>query len=150
MPLESLVVLAEPLERKRLAVLAALAQALPAGGKLAVAFSGGVDSTLLLKLAAVALGPSRVVAITARSESLPANELAACRRLAASIGTKLIELRTNELSREGYVANAPDRCYHCKAELFETLDREIKAREGIGATAYGLTADDVAAGEHRP
>jgi uncharacterized protein len=153
MPLESPVALSEPLERKRLAVLKSLEEALGSPsrpGSLAVAFSGGVDSTLLLKLAALALGPSRVVAITARSESLPAEELAACRRLAATIGTKLIELRTNELSRKGYAENSPDRCYHCKAELFETLDRELATREGIAATAYGLTADDLAPGEHRP
>jgi len=134
------------LERKRDLVLAALARGVPKGGKLAVAFSGGVDSTLLLKMAAVALGPERVVAVTARSESLPASELEACRRIARALSVELRELRTNELARPGYVENSPQRCYHCKTELFETIDREIKG--DVEAVAYGLTADDL--GEFRP
>jgi uncharacterized protein len=138
----------ESLDRKEAAALAILANALPRGGKLAVAFSGGVDSTLLLKLASLALPPERVVAVTARSESLPADELEACRRIAAAIGVRLVELRTNELARPGYVENSPQRCYHCKSELFETLGRELATREEIEATAYGLTADDL--GEFRP
>ncbi len=134
------------LERKRDLVLAALEGSVPKGGKLAVAFSGGVDSTLLLKMAALALGPSRVVAVTARSESLPASELEACRRIARASNVELRELRTNELARPGYVENSPQRCYHCKSELFETIDREKKG--DIEAVAYGLTADDL--GEFRP
>jgi uncharacterized protein len=138
----------ETLERKRENVLEQLRGSLPGEGKLAVAFSGGVDSTLLLKLAAVALGESRVLAVTARSESLPQDELDACRRLAGSIGVRLVELRTNELAREGYVENSPQRCYHCKTELFETIEKEVSSREEIKAVAYGLTADDL--GEFRP
>jgi len=141
-------VIAPVIERKRDQALDILRGALRGRGKLAVAFSGGVDSTLLLKLAVLALGAESVLAVTARSESLPQEELDACRRLAASIGARLVELRTNELARPGYVENSPQRCYHCKSELFETLDRELKAREDIEAVAYGLTADDL--GEFRP
>jgi uncharacterized protein len=139
------------LARKRDRAIESLRAGLPPGPeKLAVAFSGGVDSTLLLELAATALGKDRVVAVTARSESLPEAELAACRRIAAAIGTRLIEIRTHELDREGYVENSPQRCYHCKSELFETLDRELATLEGIAAVAYGATADDLAEGQHRP
>lgn len=136
------------LARKRDQALEILRGGLVKGGKLAVAFSGGVDSTLLLKLAVVALGAEKVVAVTARSESLPQDELEACRRLARTIGARLVELRTNELAKPGYVENSPQRCYHCKSELFETLDRELRARGEIEAVAYGLTADDL--GEFRP
>ncbi|MEZ0229855.1 MAG: ATP-dependent sacrificial sulfur transferase LarE [Planctomycetota bacterium] len=136
------------LESKRERALEILRGSLVRGGKLAVAFSGGVDSTLLLKLAATALPADSVLAVTARSESLPQDELEACRRLARTIGVRLIELRTNELARPGYVENSGQRCYHCKSELFDTLDRELKAREEIEAVAYGLTADDL--GEFRP
>lgn len=138
----------QELERKRDRALAILKGGRTKGGKVAVAFSGGVDSTLLLKLAAVALGPENVLAVTARSESLPQDELDACRRNAGAIGVRLIELRTNELARPGYVENSPQRCYHCKSELFETLDRELKQRGEIESVAYGLTADDL--GEFRP
>ncbi len=140
--------LTSELETKRDRALEILRGGLVRGGKLAVAFSGGVDSTLLLKLASVAHPKDSVLAVTARSESLPQDELEACRRLARTIGVRLIELRTNELARPGYVENSPQRCYHCKSELFDTLDRELKAREEIEAVAYGLTADDL--GEFRP
>ena len=139
------------LAHKRDRALDLLRAAVPPGpGKLAVAFSGGVDSTLLLQLAVTALGPERVVAVTARSESLPADELAACERIARSLGTKLSLVRTHELSRPGYVENSPGRCYHCKTELFETLEREVARLEGIVAVAYGAIADDLAEGQHRP
>ncbi len=140
--------LPDPAEAKAARAIEALVAAAAPAGRVAVAFSGGVDSTLLLALAVEALGAARVVAVTARSESLPAAELEACRRLAAGLGVALVELATRELERPGYAANGPDRCYHCKAELFARIDDELREQLGVVAVAYGAVADDL--GDHRP
>lgn len=136
------------LDDKRRHALRAIELAAGPTGRLAVAFSGGVDSSLLLALACEALGPERVLAVTARSESLASDELAACRRVADALGVRLLLLATRELERAGYRENGPDRCYHCKSELFDRIDHEVLEAEGITAVAYGATADDV--GDHRP
>ena len=117
---------------------------------LAVAFSGGVDSTLLLALAVEALGAERVLAVTAASESLPQSELAGCQALTAYLGVEHRLLRTRELQRQGYRDNAGDRCYYCKSELFEALAEELGGERGVrvAAVAYGATLDDL--GDHRP
>ncbi|MCO5166897.1 MAG: ATP-dependent sacrificial sulfur transferase LarE [Planctomycetes bacterium] len=141
--------LTRSLDEKRRVALEVLRAAVPAGaGRLGVAFSGGVDSSLLLALACEALGSERVIAVTARSESLAGVELEACRRIARGVGARLVLLVTRELEREGYRRNGPDRCYHCKTELFERIEDEVLADEGLVAVAYGATADDV--GDHRP
>lgn len=132
---------------ERARIVADLRRSVPAG-RLAVAFSGGADSTLLLALAAEALGAARVLAVTARSDSLPAAELAACRELAAGLGVRLVVLETDELARPGYRENGPDRCYHCKTELFERLEERLLPGEDVVAVAYGANADD--RGDHRP
>lgn len=129
-------------------MLEALRAAAPAPARLAVAFSGGVDSTLLLALAVEALGAARVLAVTARSESLAEDERGACERLARALGVRLMFIETRELARAGYRQNGPDRCYHCKTELFELIDRDVLAQQACAAVAYGVTADDL--GDHRP
>ena len=107
-----------------------------------VAFSGGVDSSLVLAAAARALGPASVEAVTAVSESLPSGMLTAARQLAGALGVSHTELTTRELDNPGYVANGADRCYFCKATLIDAV-----ARLGAGPLVVtGTNADDVRAG----
>ena len=110
-----------------------------------VAFSGGADSAFLLAAAVRALGAERVVAATAVSPSLAADELPAARAFAAGLGVRHLTPTTDELAREGYVANGPDRCFHCKATLVDTL-RPLAHRLGLAAVATGTNADDAVAG----
>jgi uncharacterized protein len=110
-----------------------------------VAFSGGADSAFLLAAAARAHGPGRVVAATAVSPSLAADELPAARAFAAGLGVRHLTPTTDELAREGYVANGADRCFHCKATLLDTL-RPLAHRLGLAAVATGTNADDAVAG----
>ena len=112
-----------------------------------VAFSGGVDSALVLAAAVRALGTSCVVAATAVSPSLPAAELVAARAFAASLGVEHLTPSTFEGLRPGYVANAGDRCFHCKAELLDVLGPLAAARGMVVAT--GTNATD-ALDPHRP
>jgi pyridinium-3,5-biscarboxylic acid mononucleotide sulfurtransferase len=107
-----------------------------------VAFSGGVDSSLVLAAATRALGPASVEAVTAVSESLPSGMLTAARQLAAALGVSHTELVTRELDNPGYVANGADRCYFCKATLIDTVTR---LGDGVPLVT-GTNADDVRAG----
>jgi uncharacterized protein len=115
-------------------------------GSVAVAFSGGVDSTLLARAAADALG-ERAVLVTADSETYPAGELEAARRLAALIGLRHVVVRTEELANPDYARNGANRCFFCKEELFTRL-APIAEREGCRAMVYGANVDDL--GDHRP
>jgi uncharacterized protein len=113
-----------------------------------VAFSGGVDSTALLHAAVAALG-DRVVAVTADSPSLPRAELAEARQLAERLRVRHVVLATHELERPGYRANAGDRCYHCKKELFVTVAQQRETIAPAGwVVVYGAITDDL--GDHRP
>lgn len=113
-----------------------------------VAFSGGVDSTALLHACRAVLG-DRCVAVTADSPSLPRAELAEAEQLAREIGVRHVVLPTQELSRPGYRANAGDRCYHCKKELFVTVAQQRAAiAPPEWAVVYGAITDDL--GDHRP
>jgi pyridinium-3,5-biscarboxylic acid mononucleotide sulfurtransferase len=127
----------------RLAELAGAVGATLPDGRLGVAFSAGVDSTVLLALAARTLGAGRVVAVTGDSPSLARRELGEARELAALIAVELVEVPTAEGSSPDYRRNGLDRCFHCKDTLFRTIDDTLLDRYGLDAVAYGETADDV-------
>src|SRR5512141_2508332 len=101
-----------------------------------VAFSGGVDSTLVLKVAHDVLG-QKALGVTALSESLPAGELNEAKELAASIGARHIVIRTFETQDENYLANAANRCYFCKTEMYARIG-EFAAGERIATILDGL------------
>ena len=111
-------------------------------GSVVIAYSGGLDSTFLLKAAIDALGPENVLAVTARSETYPASEYAEARRIAKSLGARLVTIRTSELGIKNFKDNPVNRCYYCKKELFKKLDRMRKARK-MGCLLDGTNLDDL-------
>jgi pyridinium-3,5-biscarboxylic acid mononucleotide sulfurtransferase len=115
-------------------------------GRVAVAFSGGVDSTLLARAAGDALGEGALL-VTADSETYPEAELAEARRLAALLGLRHVVVRTEELANPEYASNGANRCFFCKEELFGRL-APVAEREGISTLVYGANLDDL--GDHRP
>jgi uncharacterized protein len=122
--------------------LAAVSASLKGVRRLGVAFSGGVDSSLLLALAARVLGVDSVIAILGVSPSLAAEERRVAHDVARQVGVRLVEVMTYEGDRPEYQANGPDRCFHCKEELFSRIDEGIADRHGLDAIAYGENADD--------
>jgi pyridinium-3,5-biscarboxylic acid mononucleotide sulfurtransferase len=122
--------------------VAAVSTMLTGVGRLGVAFSGGVDSSLLLALGARILGVERVVALLGVSPSLAAEERNAAHEVARQIGVVLVEVMTYEGDRPEYQANGPDRCFHCKEELFSRIDDGVAKQYGLDAIAYGENADD--------
>jgi uncharacterized protein len=123
-------------------VVVELATVLTGVERLGVAFSGGVDSSLLLALAVRVLGRDRVVAILGVSPSLAADERTAAHDVAAFVGAPVIEVATHVGANPAYRANGPDRCFHCKDELFTRISDEVVARHRLIAVAYGENADD--------
>ncbi|MFP6739057.1 MAG: ATP-dependent sacrificial sulfur transferase LarE, partial [Planctomycetota bacterium] len=141
MPEDSAVLLirAEP-------ALSRLAAILTKMGSVAIAYSGGVDSTFLLKVACAVLGEN-AQGFLAVSESLDRNELKAARQLAREQGFPLVEIETHEYENPLYRQNTPQRCYHCKNELFNEVSRFAKL-QGFCWVLDGSHAGDV--GDYRP
>lgn len=112
-------------------------------GRAVVAFSGGVDSTVVAALAVRALGPAAVTAVTAISPSYPAGELEAAREVAASLGVQHRTIQTHEVERDAYARNDAMRCFHCKTELYATLGKLLSEHVTSGTVLLaGANADD--------
>jgi uncharacterized protein len=123
-----------------------LLQTLSEYGSCAVAFSGGVDSAVVAKAAQLALGDSAVV-VTGDSDALAEGELEQARELARLIGVRHVVVETEEMADPDYVANRPDRCYHCKTNLYEKL-RDVAQQIGVKMLVNGANVDDLA--DYRP
>lgn len=112
-----------------------------------VAYSGGVDSALVLKMAHEVLGAERAAGCLAVSPSIPPREIELAKQHAEAMGARLIVTDTNEMDEQGYIENSSNRCYFCKHELFTVL-YDIAERENLRYIADGFNADDL--GDHRP
>jgi len=112
------------------------------GDRALVAFSGGVDSSVVLALAARSLGQARVEAVTAISPSYPAGELRVAAETASELGVAHRSVRTHEVDREAYARNDELRCYHCKAELYGVLGQIVRTAVPDTAVLAGANADD--------
>jgi pyridinium-3,5-biscarboxylic acid mononucleotide sulfurtransferase len=125
---------------------AALHERLRGAGRVIIAFSGGVDSSYLAVAAQAALGAD-ALAVTALSPSYPASHRRAADEVVARFGLAHRFIETHEMESAAYRANNPDRCYHCKSELFDVLGR-LRDDLGFDAVAYGVNTDDT--GDFRP
>lgn len=132
-----------PLDSQRLQALRAHIRELDS---VLVCYSGGIDSALVLAVAHEQLGP-RAIGMTAVSPSLPEAEKQGARRTALEIGARLEFVDSHELDRPGYVANAPDRCFHCKSELYTIAERK-RNDWGLSYIVNGTNYDDQ--GDYRP
>ena len=120
----------------------AVAGRLAGVGRLGVAYSGGVDSAVLLAVATRALGRENTIGLLAVSPSLATDELALARATADEMDATLLEFSTREQDNPAYRANDADRCFHCKDELFTRIADEVVGQFQLDAVAYGENADD--------
>lgn len=127
-------------------IAARLVESIAVYGSVGVAFSGGVDSSVVAQAARLALRDS-AIAVIGVGPALAAVELKTARSVAAAIGIELIEVEPDELASAGYVANAGDRCYHCKTRLYDAT-RTVAAKRGLAVVANGTNKDDL--GDYRP
>lgn len=116
-------------------------------GRVAVAFSGGVDSTFVLKVATDAVGPDNVIAVTGTSSSLASRELSEAKSLAASFGVRHLLIDPQEFEDPNYLANPTNRCYFCKSSLYTHLDNILREHQ-LSAALNGTNVDDL--GDYRP
>ncbi|HJE52493.1 MAG TPA: ATP-dependent sacrificial sulfur transferase LarE [Tessaracoccus flavescens] len=123
---------------------AAVAEDLGDARRVGVAYSGGVDSTVLAALTARAVGPENTVLLLGVSPSLARRERRLAHRQAHQLGLTVVEIATEEIANPEYAANPVDRCYFCKDELFTKLDTEVVDGLALDAIAYGENADDSA------
>ena len=130
------------LEKKRLDLESRIAEL----GSALVAFSGGVDSTLVLAVAKKVLG-DKVLAVTAESDSVPERELQTAQHLAETLGVKHRIIHTEEMSSPDYLKNPANRCYYCKSELYGKLSK-VAAEHKLTSILNGINLDDL--GDHRP
>ena len=117
-------------------------------GEVVIGYSGGVDSTLVLKIAHDVLG-ERAIAVTGDSEAFPQGEVDAALAVAQEMGISVVRVRTHELANPNFAINTPNRCYHCKTELFTEL-QQVAEERGVRWIADGSHAEDGKPGDHRP
>lgn len=110
-------------------------------GRVLLAYSGGVDSSLLLKIAADELGAKNVFAVTAKSVTYPHREYKSARRLARMYGVEFATIKTDEMKDKRFIKNPVNRCYYCKKELFKKLTK-LAVKKGIGYVIDGLNYED--------
>ena len=128
------------------AKLGRLRESLRSMGSVLVCYSGGIDSAFVLAVAHAELG-DKAVGMTAVSPSLPESEKKDAARIAARIGAEHRFVESHEIEREGYVKNAPDRCFHCKSELYD-IARQKRSEWQLAAILNGTNVDDL--GDYRP
>ncbi len=124
-----------------------LKEILSQAGRLLIAYSGGVDSTFLLKVTVDTLGKDKVAACIAQGPSLPQSQYDRAVELAKNMGAELIITETDEMNNVAYLANKADRCYHCKSHLFEQL-ADIAKERGFDRVACGHNLNDTK--DYRP